>query len=188
VRDEHAIAKVLSDLREQFGPLNVLVNNAGIGAICERTSQVCPADWDAHLAVGVKGVFLLTKHALPQMLEAGAGSIINISSIYGLVGTIDHPPYHASKGAVRLMGKTDAMLYASRGIRVNTIHPGYILTPLMQTVVNDPDHMEAVAAMHPLGHLGEPDDVAHAVVYLASDESKFITGAELVIDGGYTAR
>jgi len=143
-------------------------------------------------AVNVKGVFFCTKHAIPHLKKAGGGSIINLSSIYGLVGAPDAPPYHASKGAVRLMSKTDAMIYAPDRIRVNSVHPGYIWTPMVQHALEQsPDAATQKAALeqlHPLGHLGEPDDIAWIIVYLASDEAKFVTGAEFVVDGGYTAR
>jgi len=144
-------------------------------------------------AVNVKGVFFCIKHAIPHLRRAGGGSIINLSSIYGLVGAPDVPPYHASKGAVSLMTKTDAMIYASDGIRVNSIHPGFIWTPMVEHYLLDSGQrdLEAgrgdIARLHPLGHMGEPDDIAWGVVYLASDESKFVTGSALVIDGGYTA-
>ena len=146
------------------------------------------------MAVNVKGVFFCTKHAIPHLRRAGGGSIINLSSIYGLVGAPDVPPYHASKGAVRLMSKTDAMLYAADAIRVNSIHPGYIWTPMVEQHLQASGATDLVAAreevgkLHPLGHMGEPDDIAWGAVYLASDESRFVTGSELVIDGGYTAR
>ncbi|MFO7995313.1 MAG: SDR family oxidoreductase, partial [Marinobacter sp.] len=132
-------------------------------------------------------------HAIPHMKKAGVGSIINLSSIYGIVRAPDIPPYHASKGAVRLMSKTDAILYATENIRANSIHPGFIWTPLVEahlkTTGQDPEEArKATDALHPVGHMGEPDDIAWGAVYLASDESKFVTGSELVIDGGYTAR
>ena len=115
-----------------------------------------------------------------------------MSSIYGLVSAADIPPYHASKGAVRLMTKTDALFYAAFGIRVNSIHPGFIWTPLVEDFLCSQGDLEAgrkaLAALHPIGHVGDPDDIAYGVLYLASDESKFVTGTELVIDGGYTAR
>jgi NAD(P)-dependent dehydrogenase (short-subunit alcohol dehydrogenase family) len=127
------------------------------------------------------------------MRRAGCGSIINLSSIYGIIGAPDLPPYHASKGAVRLMTKTDALLYAKDKIRVNSVHPGFIWTPLVEQLAkSSPQGLEAyrreLDAKHPLGHVGEPDDIAAGIVYLASDEAKFVTGSELVIDGGYTAQ
>lgn len=127
------------------------------------------------------------------MKKSGEGSIINMSSIYGIIGASDLPPYHASKGAVRLMSKNDALLYAKDNIRINSIHPGFIWTPLVEKLAEDsPEGVqafrEALDSRHPIGHVGEPEDIAYGVLYLASDESKFITGTELVIDGGYTAQ
>ena len=127
------------------------------------------------------------------MRGAGGGSIINLSSIYGMVGAPDVPPYHASKGAVRLMSKTDAMIYAPDRIRVNSVHPGFIWTPMVEAYLQDradptPPRGRRSTRCIPLGHMGEPDDIAWGIVYLASDESKFVTGSELVIDGGYTAQ
>jgi NAD(P)-dependent dehydrogenase (short-subunit alcohol dehydrogenase family) len=121
------------------------------------------------------------------------GSIINLSSIYGIIGAPDLPAYHASKGAVRLMTKTDALIYASDKIRVNSIHPGYIWTPLVEALGKEaPEGLEAfrknLDMLHPIGHVGEPMDIAYGALYLASDESNFVTGSELVIDGGYTAQ
>jgi len=144
-------------------------------------------------AVNVKGVFFGTKHAIPHLRVSGAGSIINLSSILGLVGSGGLAPYHASKGAVRLMTKNDAIAYALEGIRVNSVHPGYIWTPMVENhlraMSDDPEAAKAATgSAHPVGHMGEPDDIAWAVVYLASDEAKFVTGAELAVDGGYTAR
>ena len=145
------------------------------------------------MAVNVKGVFFCTKHAIPYMKAARCGSIINLSSIYGLVGAGDFPPYHASKGAVRLMSKNDALLYAADNIRVNSVHPGFIWTPMVENVAKQSDagvteFRKVIDMKHPLGHIGEPDDIAWGIVYLASQEAKFVTGAELVIDGGYTAQ
>lgn len=144
------------------------------------------------IAINVNGVFFCTKHAITVMLEAGGGSIINLSSIYGLVSAPDIPPYHTSKGAVRLMSKTDALLYAEHNIRVNSVHPGFIWTPLVEQYLKEEGNVEAgrekLNSLHPLGHSGESDDIVYGILYLASDESKFVTGTELVIDGGYTAR
>jgi NAD(P)-dependent dehydrogenase (short-subunit alcohol dehydrogenase family) len=177
----------------RFGGLSILVNNAGVSGAPKPTDQVTEAEWDHVQAVNVKGVFFGTKHAIPHLRAAGGGSIINLSSIAGLVGTGGVAAYHASKGAVRLMSKNDAVTYAPEKIRVNSIHPAYIWTPMVENHLratsNDLAAARAAAdAAHPIGHMGEPDDIAWAVVYLASDESKFVTGAELVVDGGYTAR
>lgn len=193
VGKEQEVKQVLDDVAKAFGSLTVLVNNAGIAGANKPTHELTEQEWDHVQTVNVKGVFFCTKHAIPHMKKAGVGSIINLSSIYGLISAPDIPPYHASKGAVRLMSKTDALLYATENIRCNSIHPGFIWTPLVEahlkTTGLDPEEArKATAAMHPVGHMGEPDDIAWGAVYLASDESKFVTGSELVIDGGYTAR
>ena len=192
VSREADVAEVLGQVAERFGRIDILVNNAGVAGANKPTDQITEAEWDFVQGINVKGVFFATKHVIPHMRRAGGGSIINLSSIYGLVSAPDVPPYHASKGAVRLMTKTDALIYAREKIRVNSIHPGFIWTPMVEGFVADQgDQATARAgldALHPLGHVGEPDDIAWGCVYLASDESKFITGTELVIDGGYTAR
>ncbi|MCW9008789.1 MAG: glucose 1-dehydrogenase [Marinobacter sp.] len=193
VSKEQEVKQVLDAVANTFGSPTVLVNNAGIAGANKPTHELTEEEWDHVQDVNVKGVFFCTKHAIPHMKKAGVGSIINLSSIYGLVSAPDIPPYHASKGAVRLMSKTDALLYATENIRCNSIHPGFIWTPLVEahlkTTGQDPEEAKkATAAMHPVGHMGEPDDIAWGAVYLASDESKFVTGSELVIDGGYTAR
>ncbi|HWD38175.1 MAG TPA: glucose 1-dehydrogenase [Fimbriimonas sp.] len=192
VTAEDEIESVFMQVRAKFGDITVLVNNAGIAGASKPTHELTQSEWDRVMNVNVKGVFLCTKHAIPQMMAAGKGSIVNLSSIYGLVSAPDVPPYHASKGAVRLMSKTDALLYAPYNIRVNSIHPGFIWTPMVDGFLRDQGDVDAgrkaVDALHPLGHMGEADDIAYGVLYLASDESKFVTGSELVIDGGYTAR
>jgi NAD(P)-dependent dehydrogenase (short-subunit alcohol dehydrogenase family) len=192
VADEAECARVLNEVAKAFGKLDVLVNNAGIAGANKPTHEITEGEWDQVIKVNVKGVFFCTKHAIPLMRAAGGGSIINLSSIYGLISAKDIPPYHASKGAVRLMTKTDALLYAQDKIRVNSVHPGFIWTPLVEKFGKGwPDGVEAFRKhlddLHPIGHVGEPDDIAWGIVYLASDESKFVTGSELVIDGGYTA-
>ncbi|MBB6599276.1 glucose 1-dehydrogenase [Luteimonas sp. MC1825] len=194
VSSEASVRAAVDEVAAHFGSVDVLVNNAGIAGINKPTHEVSEAEWDRVQDVNVKGVFFCTKHVLAHMRRAGAGSIIHLSSIYGLVGAPDLPPYHASKGAVTLMAKTDALLYAADGIRVNSVHPGFIWTPLVAHLLvasgaTDLDVARAeLGKLHALGHVGEPDDVAWGVVYLASDEAKFVTGSELVIDGGYTAR
>jgi len=193
VADEAALKAAIDTVAARFGGLHVMVNNAGISGTPKPTDQVTEAEWDRVQSINVKGVFFGTKHAIPHMRAAGGGAIVNLSSIAGIVSVAGLAPYHASKGAVRLMTKNDAICYAADRIRVNSIHPGYIWTPMveshMRSTCQDLEEAKAAAgALHPLGHMGEPDDIAWAVVYLASDEAKFITGAELVIDGGYTAR
>lgn len=193
VSDEDEVREVVDRVVEELGGLDVLVNNAGISGSSKPTHELTEEEWDRVQDVNVKGVFFCTKHAVPHLKRRGGGSIINLSSIYGLVGAADLPPYHASKGAVRLMTKTDALLYADDAIRVNSVHPGYVWTPLVEAHLSglegDPEELKrSLDELHPLGHVGEPDDVGWGIVYLASDESKFVTGSELVIDGGYTAR
>ena len=168
------------------------MNNAGISGVSKPTHEITEQEWDRVQAVNVKGPFFCTKHVVPHMKRGGGGSIVNLSSIYGLIGAPDAPPYHASKGALRLMSKTDALLYAGDRIRVNSVHPGFIWTPMVEKFLQSGGDVaagrKAVDSLHPLGRMGEPDDIAYGIVYLASDESKFVTGSELVIDGGYTAR
>lgn len=193
VSQEAEVKAVFAKIHEAFDRIDILVNNAGISGADKPTHELLEAEWDQVMAVNVKGVFLGTKHAIPYLRQAGGGSIINLSSIYGLVSAPDIPPYHASKGAIRLMSKTDALLYARDGIRVNSVHPGYIWTPLVEAMAEESEEgVEAfrrhLDSLHPLGHVGEPEDIAQGILYLASNESKFVTGSELVIDGGYTAR
>ena len=191
--DEVAVATVLAGVVAEFGKMDVLVNNAGIAGADKPTHELTVAEWDRVMNVNVKGVFLCTKHAIPHMQRNGGGSIVNLSSIYGLIGAGDIPAYHASKGAVRLMTKNDALIYAKDRIRVNSVHPGFIWTPLVEALGRQsPEGVDAfrrsLDALHPIGHVGEPDDIAYGILYLASDESKFVTGSEMVIDGGYIAR
>jgi NAD(P)-dependent dehydrogenase (short-subunit alcohol dehydrogenase family) len=192
VTSEDEVKSAFSAIADRFGKIDILVNNAGVAGANKPTHELTLAEWESVMAVNCTGVFLCTKHAIPHMRQAG-GSIINISSIYGLVGGADIPPYHASKGAVRIMSKTDALIYAADKIRVNSIHPGFIYTSMVAGYVHDlgapPEEIRPVLdAAHPLGGMGQPDDIAWGAVYLASDEAKWVTGSELVIDGGYTAR
>ena len=193
VSSEQEVETVYQDVVRTFGSLTTVVANADIAGTTDPTDSVSVDDWEKVMAINVRGVFLCTKHAIKYLRDAGGGSIINLSSIYGLVSAPDIPPYHASKGPVRLMSKTDALLYAEEGIRVNSVHPGYIWTPLVEDLGKSlgftaEAFKKELGSKHPVGHVGEPDDIAAGIVYLASDESKFVTGSELVIDGGYTAR
>ena len=189
VSDEREVKKVYDEVVEEFGKIDATVNNAGIAGVDKPTHELTEKEWDAVMNVNVKGVFFCTKHAIPHMQKSGGGSIVNLSSIYGIVGAGDIPPYHASKGAVRLMSKNDALIYAKDKIRVNSVHPGFIWTPLVEELgKNDPGFREHLDSLHPIGHVGEAIDIAYGILYLVSDESKFVTGSELVIDGGYTCK
>lgn len=189
VSREKEVEKVYADVVREFGKLDATINNAGIAGVDKPTHELTEKEWDAVMDVNVKGVFFCTKHAIPYMQKSGGGSIINLSSIYGIIGAGDIPHYHASKGAVRLMSKNDALIYAKDKIRVNSVHPGFIWTPLVEEFgKDDPNFRENLNSLHPLGHVGEPIDIAYGMLYLVSDESKFVTGSELVIDGGYTCK
>lgn len=189
VSKENEVKKVYAAVVEEFGKLDATINNAGISGVNKPTHELTEQQWDQVMNIHVKGVFFCTKHAVPYMLKNGSGSIVNLSSIYGLVGGGDIPHYHAAKGAIRLMAKNDAITYAKNKIRVNSVHPGFILTPLVENFGKDtPGFMDNLNSLHPLGHLGEAKDIAYGILYLVSDESKFVTGSELVIDGGYTAQ
>jgi len=171
----------------RFGKLDILVNNAGIyrTELVEETSSEL---WDQVMEINAKGVFLGTKHAIPEMRNAGGGSIVNISSVAGLVGDYISAAYASSKGAVRLLTKSTAIQYAKEGIRCNSVHPGTIETPMTADMLVDPQYRQDRMERTPLLRLGTAQDVAYGVLYLASDESSFVTGSELVIDGGRTAQ
>jgi NAD(P)-dependent dehydrogenase (short-subunit alcohol dehydrogenase family) len=180
--------KAIEATVNRFGQLDVLVNNAGISGR-GRVEDTAVEEWDRVMEVNAKGVFLGPKVAIPAMRRAGGGSIINISSQLGLVGT-DHssPQYQASKGAVRLLTKATAIQYAREGIRANSVHPVPIVTPMTEAARTDPERYQLMLSRIPLGCYGQPEDVAYGVLYLASDESGWVTGSELVIDGGWTAQ
>ena len=174
---------------ERFGRLDVLVNNAGLTRDGKNPEETTVEWWDLIMGVNAKGVFLGIKYAVPEMRKAGGGSIINISSMMGLVGSMWNTSYDASKGAVRLLTKSSAVQYAGDGIRVNSVHPGFTDTPGTAPGLGaDPRRREAPINETPLGRIGKHQDIAYGVLFLASDESSFMTGSELVIDGGYTAQ
>jgi NAD(P)-dependent dehydrogenase (short-subunit alcohol dehydrogenase family) len=170
-----------------FGKLDVLVNNAGISGTYD-TDMLSSAAWDKVMAVNAKGVFLGMKHAIPLMKKAGGGAIVNISSISGFVGQDGvHMAYNASKGAVRIMTKTAAVQLAGDGIRVNSVHPGFMPPMRTSKTSADPTWRATMLAAVPMKREGRVEEVAHAVLFLASDEASYITGTELVVDGGYLA-
>ena len=179
--------KICDEVLDQHGNIDILVNNAGIFrtfGIEDTTSD----SWDQVMDINAKGVFLGTKAVIPEMRKTGGGSIVNISSIAGLVGSPYSSAYNASKGAVRLLTKSTAIQYAKEGIRANSVHPGVIETDMTREAIDDEDFHKFRLATNPIRRLGQPQDVAFGVLYLASDESSFVTGSELVIDGGWTAQ
>jgi NAD(P)-dependent dehydrogenase (short-subunit alcohol dehydrogenase family) len=195
VADEQQWEQVIEAALDRFGRLDVLVNNAGVADACSPEEETLE-HWRWLMSVNLEGLVLGSKHAIRAMKKSmpTGGSIINLSSIAGIIGIPDLGAYSASKGGVRLYTKSVALYCAKMGlnIRVNSIHPGYIWTPMVEHYLAQhgdvTEGRKSADALHPVGHIGEPDDIAYGVLYLASDESKFVTGAELVIDGGYTAQ
>ena len=178
----------ISTVTSAFGKLDILVNNAGVTSrmMLLETSE---PEWDRVMDINTKGTFLGIKTAIPAMKYSGGGSIVNISSQMGLVGA-DYisPQYQASKGAVRILTKSVAIQYASDNIRCNSIHPAPIETDMTADIRNDADSFQDMLRRIPMGRYGKPEEVAYAVLYLASDESSFVTGSEVVVDGGWTAQ
>ena len=179
--------QVIAAAVAEYGKLDVLVNNAGISGRA-AVGETDVETWERVMEINGKGVFLGTKLAIPELRKAGGGSIINISSIYGIVGSETSAAYHASKGAVRIFTKAAAIQYAADGIRVNSVHPGFVDSPMTAASHALPEVHNLRISRTPLGRMGTPEDIAAGILYLASDESAFITGSELVIDGGMTAR
>jgi 3(or 17)beta-hydroxysteroid dehydrogenase len=191
VSNEMDWSRVMGKTLARFGRLDVLVNNAGVELVKE-IADTSLEEWRWLMSVNLDGVFLGTKHGIRTMRECGGGSIINISSVAGIVGTFDDTAaYCASKGGVRLLTKAAALECSKAGhdynIRVNSIHPGVIQTPLVESLLKDTAIRKRLEEIHPIGFMGEPIDIAYVVLYLASDESRLVTGAEMVIDGGWTA-
>ena len=186
--------QAIAGIVDEFGGLDILVNNAGVHGEPEPLESTSLASWDRSIAILQTGVFLGMKWAAPALLRSSHASVINISSIFGASGGFGtSPAYHAAKGAVRVLTKTAALHWAQQGIRVNSIHPGFIDTPLLRpgAIENQTAPIEifqAILDATPMGRLGRPDEVAAGVAYLASDDATFVTGTELYIDGGYMAR
>ncbi|MDD9902024.1 MAG: glucose 1-dehydrogenase [Rhodospirillaceae bacterium] len=189
-RSEAAWHATVGQAVETFGRLDILVNAAGVpgrgpdGSL--KIDEQNLEDWNRVMDVNSTGIFLGMKAAIPAMRKGGGGSIINISSIYGLVGSVHSAAYHASKGSVRLATKSAALQYATENIRVNSVHPGMVTTGMNRDVNEDPVLSVPRLAKTPMGRFGQPIDIANGCLFLASDESGWMTGAELVIDGGYT--
>ena len=186
VTDEAAWRDTVARTVDLYGRIDALVHSAGVTfrTTVEETSEEL---WDAQMDTHAKGAFFGTKHAIPEMRKVGGGSIVLISSLASLVGSASSTGYHTAKGAMRLFAKTAAVQHAPENIRVNTIHPGFVLTPMFEPLTHDQAQVEARLEKVPMGRLGTPEEIASVILFLASDESSFITGAELAVDGGYTA-
>ena len=181
VTSEQGWADAVAETVKTYGGLDILVNNAGIGETTPLEETTVDT-WNKVVAVTQTSVFLGMKAAGEELKKSGKGSVVNISSMYGIVGSSVSPAYHAAKGAVRLLTKTVALGWAKEGVRVNSVHPGYIDTPIL----GDTDRDMLIGAT-PMGRLGQPEEIAAMIAFLASDEASFATGAEFVVDGGYTA-
>lgn len=179
-------AKAVDIILARHGRLDILVNNAGIVRAYEQLMETDLDAWNAVVAVNLTGSFLGIKAVLPAMRKAGKGSIVNFSSIWGSVGVAGAAAYNAAKGGVRNMTKNAAVTYAPENIRVNSVHPGLIRTPLVEAQSDDMN--AGIIAQTPMGRMGTPREVANGCLFLASEDSSFITGSELVIDGGYLAQ
>ncbi len=185
--DPDAARTLAAEVEGAHGTIDVLINNAGIARI-NSVEDTTSEEWDLVMGTNAKGVFLGTKAAIPEMRKAGGGSIVNISSIMGLVGSAGgHPAYNASKGAVRIFSKAMAVRHGKDNIRVNSVHPGF-MPPMASGIAYDQEQRRGSLEQTPLGREGRIEEVANAVLFLASDEASYITGAELAVDGGFTAK
>jgi NAD(P)-dependent dehydrogenase (short-subunit alcohol dehydrogenase family) len=191
VSQEAQWAAAIRAVMDHFGQLDVLVNNAGISVVSSGMPSVegtTEESWERVFGVNAKGVFLGMKHAIPAMRQSGGGSIVNIASVYAMVGSPLGTAYSASKGAVRAVTRTAAVQYAPQGIRVNAVFPGFVDSPMTRELHARPGVRESRLGQTPLGRLATPENIAWGILFLASDESSYMTGSELVIDGGLTAR
>jgi cyclopentanol dehydrogenase len=184
VAEEAEWERVVEATLDEFGSLDVLVNNAGVIGSMATVTEETVEDWERTIAINQRGVWLGMKHAIPPMLDQGNGSIINVSSIWGVAGVQGSVAYQASKGAVRIMTKNAAVTYGADGVRTNSIHPGFIETPMTE---NLDETREAMVGATPMSRAGEPEEIAPAALFLASDEASYVNGAELYVDGGFLA-
>lgn len=186
VSNEEEVKKCVQSVVEHYGHIDYLVANAGIGGGANKPHEVSLEEWNKVVSVNQTGIFLMNKYVITEMLKSGSGSIVNTSSMYGLVGSTTSFAYSATKGAINQMTRSLALTYARDHIRVNAIAPGYVDTPILAQV---PQNIKDVMANQlPIGRLGEADEIANLICYLLSDEASFITGAIVPIDGGYTAQ
>ena len=171
---------------DTFGGLHFAVNNAGISGDQSPVGELDPAAWSRVIDINLNGVFYGLRHQIPAILRSGGGAIVNVSSILGVVGDAANPAYVAAKHGVTGLTRSAGLAYASKGIRINSIHPGYVRTPILDFL--DESALQKAVDLHPIGRLGTSDEIAHAVAFLLSEGSSFLVGTQLIADGGYTAR
>ncbi len=190
VSREKEVKQLIKEAIRQYGKLDIACNNAGVSGELATTADYSEKEWDRVMNINLKGQWLCMKYQIPAMLENGEGSIINVSSILGTVGYVNAPAYTAAKHGLIGLTKVAALEYADKGIRVNAIAPAFIETPMLEKagITTDEEVKASTVALHPMARLGRPEEVADAVVWLASDESSFVTGHTLLVDGGYTVR
>jgi NAD(P)-dependent dehydrogenase (short-subunit alcohol dehydrogenase family) len=188
IANEKEVEKTFAEVYKKFGKLHILVNNAGVVGAAKPSHETTAEEFDAVINVNLRGTFFCTKHAVPYILKTGGGSIVNVSSIMGLMGG-PAIAYDTSKGGIWNLTKSDAFVYSRKGIRVNSVHPGYIITPLFTKMASkEPAGLDAAIKREggriPMGRMAQPEEIAYGILFLASDEASYITGIELVIDGG----
>lgn len=188
VSDPEAVRALVDEAVDAYGQLDVLVNNAGIGGEAAMLADYSLESWDRVIGINLNGVFYGMKYALPAMLDNGGGSIVNVASILGAVGFATASAYVTAKHGVLGLTQNAALEYSAQGVRVNAVGPGFIRTPMISELEQDEETDQMLVSMHPIGRLGEPEEVAELIVWLASDKASFVTGAYYPVDGGYLAR
>jgi NAD(P)-dependent dehydrogenase (short-subunit alcohol dehydrogenase family) len=188
ISQEEEVENTFTEIYKKYGRLHILVNNAGIAGTAGPSHETSAGDWDTVMGVNLRGTFLCTKYAVPYILKSGGGSVVNVSSIMGILGG-PTPVYCTSKGGIRTLTKADAVTYARQNIRFNSVHPGYIITPLFRKLAaKTPQGVEGSIQREgeriPMGRMGRPEEIANGILFLASDESSYVTGLEMIIDGG----
>lgn len=188
ISSEKEVKKLIKKTIREYGQLDIAVNNAGVGGELAKTADYAVEEWNRVMNINLRGQWFCMKYEIPVMLEKGGGSIINVSSILGTVGFANAPAYTAAKHGLIGLTKTAALDYAKEGIRINAIAPAFIVTPMLEKagITKDEEMKESALKLHPIGRLGRPEEVADAAVWLASDQSSFVTGHTLLVDGGYT--